>query len=1085
MSAVSRSRPTERGGPADAAAATADRDSLQRTIEALERQRDTLGKPAIDLALAPLRSRLAALEAGAGLAALAAPSSERKVVTVLFVDIVRFTEMSKRLGPETMLEIVNGLFDRLVPVIERYGGTIDKFIGDEIMAVFGAPRAAEHHAEHALRAALEIFAALAAYNREHDLELGLHIGANTGPVIAGAVGSHTRHSYSVTGDTVNVAARLEGAAEAGQILLGPSTFRHTVQFFEFESLEPLSLKGQTRPLAVYRLIGETPRRVRSRTDGLHVVFSGRRDEMRLLLERAASHAPEGRGVVGIVAEPGVGKSRLVAELHDRLGSEIHWLEASAHEYRSEVSYAVVHELLDGLVGLPDGADREKAAAAYADYLEGIAGERASDIRAYLLSMRGLPLDAASEAMLSELSAEVLTERMSGSAAELLAAATADRATVLCIEDLHWTDPSSMSLLRALADSPALAHVLFVFTTRPGPCMATQWIADLGARADRSSVIELAPLSDSEIGTLLADVFGAEGWNELRGDIQAKSQGNPLYLVSFLRSLVDQGVAVVSHGRLTVTGSVDELAIPENLHAVVGSRIDRLSAYAKQVLRWASILGTAFWPRHAARISQVECGSPRIDDMLALLCERQLLQKDPDGRLRFVHAVVRDVAYDQMLERDRRRLHSVTARLLEEEISPTSEADVALLAWHYERAGDRPLASARYEAAATLAAKTYANRERLRYLDSAIRLAGASDVVRIAALTERAGDVLHLLGRFGEAADRFESILARMSPTEALDAARLHRKIARTWTPRMRFDPANHALDEARRLLDRSPVISSAPWWREHFALELFRMWSHYMQARAAEIVETVARLAPDVDAHGTLSERGLFHRNLALLRLRQQRYRPDQATVQLAAQAADELREGGDITEICLATFTHAFTELWSGAIDDADRHMQDVLSETVRLGDAERNLLCLVYLAVSARLRGDVDTAQAFADAAIAMARKNGTPHYEGASYGTLAWVAWRRGDPILADDHLTAARRLMTLPHFPLVWLHAMVSLARAVEGMDMTAATEHARSMIGPTLQLLRPTVQDALELAASSPSPQTLQVLVDASRRAGYL
>ena len=249
---------------------------MLRTIEALERQRDMLGEPAIDLALAPLRSRLEALDAGAGPGTLAARSAERKVATVLFVDIAGFTAMSERLGSETMLEIVNGLFDRLVPVIERYGGTIDKFIGDEIMAVFGAPRAAERHAEYALRAALEIFAALAVYNRERGLELDLHLGANTGPVIAGAVGSHARHDYSVTGDTVNVAARLEGAAQAGQILVGPSTFRHTVQLFEFEALEPLALKGKARPLDVYRLVGETPRAMRSRVDGLQLEFAGRR-----------------------------------------------------------------------------------------------------------------------------------------------------------------------------------------------------------------------------------------------------------------------------------------------------------------------------------------------------------------------------------------------------------------------------------------------------------------------------------------------------------------------------------------------------------------------------------------------------------------------------------------------------------------------------------------------------------------------------------------------------------------------------------------------------------------------------------------
>src|SRR6185503_12339561 len=164
-----------------------------------------------------------------------------------------------RLESETVVEIVNGLFDRLTPVIERYGGTVDKFIGDEIMAVFGAPNAAERHAEYALRTTLDVFAALAAYNRDRGLTLGLHIGVNTGTVIAGAVGSQTRRQYSVTGDTVNVAARLGAAAAAGCILVGPSTFRHTSHVFDFEALEPLPLKGKARPLPVYRLVGEKPR----------------------------------------------------------------------------------------------------------------------------------------------------------------------------------------------------------------------------------------------------------------------------------------------------------------------------------------------------------------------------------------------------------------------------------------------------------------------------------------------------------------------------------------------------------------------------------------------------------------------------------------------------------------------------------------------------------------------------------------------------------------------------------------------------------------------------------------------------------
>ena len=800
--------------PAQAAAqrtnggiSVADRNSLLRTIGMLEQQRDLLGEAATELALAPLRSRLAALDADTKtVAPFAEPPSERKVVTVVFVDIVGFTSMSEHLESETVVEIVNGLFDRLTPVIERYGGTVDKFIGDEIMAVFGAPNAAERHAEYALRATLDIFAALAAYNRDRGLTLGLHIGANTGTVIAGEVGSRTRRQYSVTGDTVNVAARLGGAAAAGCILVGPSTFRHASHIFDFEALEPLPLKGKARPLPVYRLVGEKPQHAKYRDDGVQLSFSGRSDELDLVVGRARSDPPPHRGVIGIVAEPGVGKSRLVSEIHARLEGEARWVEASAREYRSDVSYAVVHELLDGVVGLANRVDDEAAAAAYVEYLEGLGIERASAIAPYLLRLRGLSADPASDRMLSELAPDVLRQRMGHAVADLLAAGNSERGYVLCAEDLHWADPSSISMLRALPDYPASANTLVLFTTRPGECTATSWIDDLKADTRRRSVIELGPLSDSAVDVLLDRTLGSDdGWRALRNDIRRKVQGNPLYLVSLLRSLVDEGTATLAEGRLTLARAVDELSIPEDLHAVVGSRIDSLPRRAKQVLQRASVLGAEFRARHVARLSRAEGDPDHVDETLLLLSERQFVQQAVDGQFRFVHAVVRDVAYEQMLQRDRRRLHLAAARLFEEELSQSSEADVALLAWHYERADERSLASRFYEQAATLASKSHANQEQLRYLDSAIALAGVDEAERVNELRERAADVLHSLGRFGEAADRFAALLPVYTLTDFIGAARLHRKIARACTAQLADRQSDGRGERGAQIARRGPI----------------------------------------------------------------------------------------------------------------------------------------------------------------------------------------------------------------------------------------------------------------------------------------
>lgn len=1064
-----------------------ERDTLLRTIETLERQRHVLGERAIEVALAPLRAKLVALGERAGSTILPpARESECKVVSVLFADIAGFTEMSERLGSEATVDIVNGLFDRLVPVIERYGGNVDKFIGDEIMAVFGAPRAAEHHVEHALRAALDMSAALAEYNRDRKLELGLHIGVNSGTVVAGDVGSVSRRDYSVTGDTVNVAARLEGVARAGETLVGPSTFRHAVQTFDFEPLPVLALKGKSRPTAVYRLLDSKRRRARTPPDGLELAFSGRAEELQTLLARAIESDGARGGAIGIMADPGVGKSRLLLELKDHVGTRVRWLEANGYDYRSEVSYSVVRELIDALTNVANASDENEVRTAYLDYLDALGGERPADIRPYLLRLRGFALDDASERALGEPAPDVLRERMTEATAQLFADAALKQRIVLRIEDLHWADASSIALLRGLAGHPKLHNVLILFTTRPEAGLAREWIEQLRTQSGAQRVIDLHPLPDAIVRSLLDDAFGADQASlAISEEIRAKAQGNPFYLVSFLRSLVDDGVAELRDGRLAVVGDVGRLRVPESLHAAVGARIDKLPPLAKQVLRWGSILGSVFIPGQVARISRAERGSGDIDLLVSLLVERQLVEGDADNRLRFVHAVVHDVAYEGMLARDRRRVHGVVARFLEDDLNETSEADVALLAWHHECAGNRQAASIRYEQASKLAAKTFANREELQYLQSARALADVDDTARMRALVERIGDVLQVTGRFGEAAERFESIRDR-AKTPTIDQARIQRKIAKTWTSRQRFEEANAAIAEARDLLERIDEHSSGErWWREHFAFELFAMWAAYMQTRVPEMAAMAERLAPEIEAHATLGERGVYHRSVVLLKLRQQRYRPDPPTVALAARAADELRRAGDTTEICLASFGIGFAQLWSGAVKEADESLQATLRDTTRIGDAERNMLCLTYLAVSARELHDVDRAEAFAHAAMAASARNGARHYEGVAHANLSWVAWRRGDAASADEHARIARSTAVLPGYPFNWMHEFVSFARALERSDFAGAVESVRAMAHPSQQLLHSGVQEALEAAAVTPTPETTSALFDIATRVGYL
>src|SRR5437016_4445480 len=251
-------------------------EKLNASIAALEGQRATLGDAVVDPAVAALRQQLSQLQAAAE---KQATEDERKIVTIVFADISGFTALSEKKDPEEVRELMNACFESLVPLVQKYEGTIDKFIGDEIMALFGAPIAHEDDPERALRASLEMMDAIAGINRTHGTELGLHIGINSGPVVAGQFGAQNRHDYSVIGDAVNLAARLEDASSSGEIFVGPNTYRQMAQLFEFEKIPPLTLKGKEAPVQAHRLIRAKRVWKSGRgVEGLHTNLVGRDSE---------------------------------------------------------------------------------------------------------------------------------------------------------------------------------------------------------------------------------------------------------------------------------------------------------------------------------------------------------------------------------------------------------------------------------------------------------------------------------------------------------------------------------------------------------------------------------------------------------------------------------------------------------------------------------------------------------------------------------------------------------------------------------------------------------------------------------------
>ena len=284
---------------------------LIAAIDGLEAQRAVVGDAVVGPALAALRQQLSELNASTGQEVAV---NERKIVTVIFADISGFTALSEKLDAEEVRALINACFEYLVPIVQKYAGTIDKFIGDEIMALFGAPVAHEDDPERALRASLEMMDAIEVFNGARGTHLGMHIGVNTGSVVAGEVGAQGRRDYSVMGDAVNLAARLVEASPRGEIFVGPATHRRTASLFEFQRFRRCKLKGKEEPVEVYRLIGRAamPKSTRG-IEGLRSSLVGRDKELQEI-RLALSELQEGRGsIVAIVGEAGLGKSRLVAE----------------------------------------------------------------------------------------------------------------------------------------------------------------------------------------------------------------------------------------------------------------------------------------------------------------------------------------------------------------------------------------------------------------------------------------------------------------------------------------------------------------------------------------------------------------------------------------------------------------------------------------------------------------------------------------------------------------------------------------------------------------------------------------------------
>lgn len=721
---------------------------------------------------------------------------ERKTVSVLFADLVGSTALAERLDPEDMVEILNDLFARWVTAIHRYEGTVDKFLGDGMLALFGAPLAHEDDPRRAVLAALEIRDETARYAESlPDTPIDVRIGINTGTVVVGTIGSDARMEYTAIGDAVNVAQRVESAAAPGSVFIADSTRSLVYPYFQLRTAGTFPLKGKPEPVPLFEVVRDLGVTTAARgVEGLHSPVVGRDEEMSRL-EAAIERLRSGRGgVLGLVGEPGLGKSRLLAEAR-HMAAGISWAEGHALSYGASTPYLPLTQAIRTLAPNTDDPDLR-------DLLDG--------------TQTG-PVDGRRERIISASRAAVL----------------ARAPVVIAIEDLHWVDESSSDALEAIAPLASDHPVLIVVTSRPE---GRENVVELGA-----DLIEIGQLPHEASQDLVRNLLRLERIPAgLRSLIVDKAQGNPFFVEEFLRALIADGILSKTGNEWTASVTPDDLSVPTTLEALLASRIDRLPPESKRVLQAAAVLGRQFNDRVLDRLVETAAALPGLHS------EGFLLPGDDPHTHVFKHVITQEVAYASALRRTRQVWHLAAGDAIEELYPGELGLRAAELGRHFDLGGAPGRALRYLVVAARQAADSYSHQAALDLSARALELAGdGRDRFELARI--RTG-VFNHLGRHEEEQAEVESMrdLAQALGDTALRLRALESEIHHlVATDYLRAYPLiDEALSTADQLEDRTARA------RLLIAKGLLERWQY-----APERALTAIREAVDIfEDHGLVRD---------------------------------------------------------------------------------------------------------------------------------------------------------------------------------------------------------------------------------------
>ena len=849
-------------------------------------------------------------------------AEQRKVVTVLFADIVSSEPLGSKLAPSELRAVFGAYFGVLARAIQHYGGTIDKYIGDAVMAVFGAPVSHEDDGIRAVRAALEIQRSARSLNetleRSYGISISIRIGVNTGEVVAGLLSGDVL-AYTVTGDAVNTAQRIEAAASPGAVLISESTRALTRNAFFFGDPEAILVKGKSEPLPVSRVLG-LERRASPR-GGPKIV--GRAHELARLygLYRASL---TGRGqIVHVHGEAGVGKTRLIGELLSGLPGQTTRLRARANSYEQATPYALVADIVRRMLAIGPADDEANARAAIA---------AAPDFASYgdaavalLLELIGYevrsPLDPAGKRRL-------LLSLLRGALAGRAAAAP----LVIVVEDLHWRDVSSAEVIAELVGTMRDLRCLFVTTARERTDITWQ-----------AEVLGLESLSDDAASELIDRLATAPLDAPTKTLILERTGGNPFFIEEVVRSL--------KPGK--------EVTVPGTVQDLLEAHLDDLDEAPRRVAQDAAVIGRTFWTRVLERVTP----EAEYATSLGTLEDERFVSRVAvaEPTYAFVHALVQEVAYRTQLVTNRRRTHVAVGDAYITLFEQRMDEFIDTLAFHYRRGDDDPKAVHWLLRAGHRAQRLYANTEALDYFAAAVERASADSLGRADGL-EALGDVLRVIGRYDDALARYAGALDALGATDPVSRGRVRRKSA--VVRHIQGDVAGAAAVFGE-VID---ALSDAPGERAHSLLAMGEIaWRSGRYDEAQERLEaavTAAEAAGDDEARaealkhmGTVSHhRGDLEKALAF----------DRQSLALYEALGNQLGQAALEHNIGVVSRRHSRLDEARAAYDRANAIRK-------RIGDQLGLALGLANVAEVHYQRGELAEAYASYERSLAIARSIG----------------------------------------------------------------------------------------------------------------